>query len=184
MLAAGVVGGGHDTRARRGKLGVQLGVVERDGQLAGDQVDSRQPLGGESAPHQPVLQQQQRPQDASAEDRDGQQRAAVGIGEVGVASEAIITGGVGARPVAPASVRRSAAPTSDLCRSSTRHRRGLSLGVASGGVRRSTPAELHRWRRSWRRVRVPPGHAIRRCWFPSSAPVTSTGCPADRSFRC
>ena len=183
-VAAGLIGGGDHPRARRGKLGIQLGVVQRHRQLTSNQVHGVETVGGESPTDQPVLQQQHRPQHASAEDRNSQQRAAVGIGEVGVASEAIITGGVGARPVARASVRGSAAPTSDLCRSSKRHRRGLSLGAANGDVRRPTPAALHRWRRSWRRVPAPPGHAIPRCWFPSSAPATSTGCPSDRWFRC
>ena len=47
-LAAGLIGGGDDPRARRGKLGIQLGVVERDRELASDQLDGVEPLGGES----------------------------------------------------------------------------------------------------------------------------------------
>ena len=60
--AAGVVGGGHDPRPRGGELGIQLGVVEGDGELAGDELDGVEPFGGERAAEQPVLQQQHRPQ--------------------------------------------------------------------------------------------------------------------------
>ena len=44
---------------------------------------------------QSVLQQQHRLQPAAAEDRHGQQRAAVEVGEVRVAGEAVVVGGVG-----------------------------------------------------------------------------------------
>ena len=37
--AAGLIGGGNHTRAGRRKLGIQLGVVERDRELASDQLD-------------------------------------------------------------------------------------------------------------------------------------------------
>ena len=60
-LAAGLVGGGHDPCARRGKLGIQLCVVERDGELTGDQLDGVETLGGERPTNQPILQQQHRP---------------------------------------------------------------------------------------------------------------------------
>ena len=60
--APGVVGGGDDPRPRRGELGVELGVVQGDGELAGDERDGVEPVGGERAAQQPVLQQQHRPQ--------------------------------------------------------------------------------------------------------------------------
>ena len=60
--AAGLVGGGDDPRPGRGELGVELGVVEGDGELAGDELDRVEPFGGERAADQPVLQQQHRPQ--------------------------------------------------------------------------------------------------------------------------
>ena len=74
--AAGVVGGGDDPRARRGELGVELGVVEGDGELAGDELDGVEPVGGERAADEAVLQQQHRPQGAAAEDGHREQRAA------------------------------------------------------------------------------------------------------------
>ena len=39
-LAAGLIAGRDEPRARRRKLGIQLSVVERDRQLASDQLDS------------------------------------------------------------------------------------------------------------------------------------------------
>ena len=88
--AASTVDGGSPcatsvaTRRKRGlfvgdpaEVGVHLRVVQRDGELAGDQLDRVRALGGERAADQPVLQQQHRPQAAAAEDRHGQQRAAV-----------------------------------------------------------------------------------------------------------
>ena len=48
--------------------GVQLGVVQGDGELAGDELDPVQPFGGERAAEEAVFQQQHRPQRAAAED--------------------------------------------------------------------------------------------------------------------
>ena len=59
--AAGLVGGGDDPRTRRGELGIQLGVFQGDGELAGDELDGVEPFGGERAADQAVLQQQHRP---------------------------------------------------------------------------------------------------------------------------
>ena len=75
--APGVVGGGHDPRPRGGELGIELGVVQGDGELAGDERDGVEPVGGERAAQQPVLQQQHRPQATAAEDGHREQRAAV-----------------------------------------------------------------------------------------------------------
>jgi hypothetical protein len=44
---AGLVGGGGDPGPRRGELRAQLGVVEGDRELRGDEVDRVQPVGGE-----------------------------------------------------------------------------------------------------------------------------------------
>ena len=93
--SAGVIGGGHDALAAGGQVGVELGVVQRDGQLPGDEGDRVEAVGGERAADQPVFQQQHRAQRAAAEDGHGQQRAAGGVGEVGVAGEAVVGGGVG-----------------------------------------------------------------------------------------
>ena len=93
--AAGLVGGGDDAGAGGGELGVELGVVQGDGQLAGDEGDRVESVGGERGADEPVFQQQHRPQRAAAEDGHGQQRAAVEVGEVGVAGEAVVVGGVG-----------------------------------------------------------------------------------------
>ena len=109
--AAGGVGGGDDPGAGGGELGVELGVVQGDGELAGDERDRVEPLGGERAAEESVLQQQHRPQRAAAEDRHGQQRAAAGVGEVGVAGEAVVVGGVGDDAAARRCAGRSAAPT-------------------------------------------------------------------------
>lgn len=49
-----LVGGGDDPRARRGELGIQLGVVKRDSQLAGDEFERVEPFGGERATHKAV----------------------------------------------------------------------------------------------------------------------------------
>ena len=93
--APGVVGGGHDPRPRGGELGVELGVVQGDGELPGDERDGVEPVGGERAAQEPVFQQQHRPQAAPAENGHREQRAAVQVGEVRVAGEPVITGGVG-----------------------------------------------------------------------------------------
>ena len=61
---------------------------------AGDEPDGVEPFGGERAADEAVLQQQHRPQRAAAEDGHGQQRAAVEVGEVRVAGEAVVAGGV------------------------------------------------------------------------------------------
>ena len=74
------------------ELGVQLGVVQGDGELAGDELDRVEPFGGERAADEAVLQHQHRLQRAAAEDRQGQQRAAAGVGEVRVAGEPVIAG--------------------------------------------------------------------------------------------
>jgi hypothetical protein len=76
-------------RARR-----TAGVVERDRQLAGDELDRVEPLGGERPADEPILQQQHRPQGSAAEDGQGQQRAAGEAGEVRVAGEAVVAGRV------------------------------------------------------------------------------------------
>jgi hypothetical protein len=91
----GVVGGGDDPRPRGGELGVELRVVQRDRQLAGDEPDGVEPFAGERATQQPVFQQQHRPQATPAEDGDREQRTAVQVGEVRVPGEPVITGGIG-----------------------------------------------------------------------------------------
>ena len=75
-------------------LGVHLGVVERDGELSGDQVDALQPFGGERAPEEAVLEQEHRSERAAGDDRHGQQRARADGREVRVAGEAVVGGGV------------------------------------------------------------------------------------------
>ena len=119
------------TRARDGgELGVELGVVEGDGELAGDEGDHVDPVGGERAADQPVLQQQDGPERAAAEDRYGQQRAAVEVGEVGSRGRTGRRGWRRPRPAVRARAGRSAAPTSeprtpgrvhDRCRLPARH---------------------------------------------------------------
>ncbi len=52
---AGLVGGGDDPGARGAELGVELGVVEGDGELAGDELDSVEPVGGERATSNPSI---------------------------------------------------------------------------------------------------------------------------------
>jgi hypothetical protein len=64
---AGLVGGGGDPGPRRGELRAQLGVVEGDRELRGDEVDRVQPVGGERVVDEAVLQHQHRPQAAPAE---------------------------------------------------------------------------------------------------------------------
>jgi hypothetical protein len=91
---AGLVGGGDDPRAGGGEFGVQLGVVEGDGELGGDELDRVEPFGGERAAQEPVFQHQHRPQRAAAKHGQGQQRAAAGAGEVRVAGEPVIAGGI------------------------------------------------------------------------------------------
>ena len=56
----GLVTGRHDAGPGGGQLGVQLGVVQGDGQLPGDELDRVQPVGGERAADQPVLRHQHR----------------------------------------------------------------------------------------------------------------------------
>ena len=50
------------------KLGVELGVIEGHGELAGDQLDGVEPFGGERAADEPVFQQQHRLQATAVED--------------------------------------------------------------------------------------------------------------------
>ena len=76
------------------ELGVELGVVQRHRELAGDQLDRIEPFRGERAPDQAVLQQQHRPQRVAAEDGHRQHRTAVDIREVRVAGESVVAGGV------------------------------------------------------------------------------------------
>jgi hypothetical protein len=64
-----MVGGGDDPGPRRGELGVELGVVQGDGKLAGDVLDSLEPIAGERATQQPVLQHQHRPRTSLAQNR-------------------------------------------------------------------------------------------------------------------
>jgi hypothetical protein len=92
---AGLVGGGDDAGAGGGEFGVELGVVQGDRELAGDEGDRVEAVGGERGADEPVLQQQHRPQVAAAEDGHGQQGTAGEVGEVGVAGEAVVVGGVG-----------------------------------------------------------------------------------------
>jgi hypothetical protein len=93
--AAGVIGGGHDPRPRRGELGIELDVVQGDGELACDERDRVEPVGAERAAQQPVLQQQHRPRATPTEDGYREQRAAGQVGEVRVAGEPVIPGGIG-----------------------------------------------------------------------------------------
>jgi len=74
--------------------GVQLGVIQGDGELASNELDRFQPSSGERAADQLVFQQQDRPQRSPAEDGQGQQRAAVNVGEVRVACESVVAGDV------------------------------------------------------------------------------------------
>ena len=90
-----LVADGDDSRARASELGVQLGVVQRDGQLAGDQPDRVEPLRRERAAEEAVLEHQHGPERPTAQDRHDQQRAAVAIGQVRVAGEAVVAGGIG-----------------------------------------------------------------------------------------
>ena len=71
--SARLVRSGDDPRPRRGELGVQLGVVQGDSELAGDELDGIEPPGGERAADEPVFQQQHGTQYAPAEDGQGQQ---------------------------------------------------------------------------------------------------------------
>ena len=106
-----------DARAGGGELVVELGVVQRDGELPGDEHDGVEPVGGERAADEPVLQQQHRPQLAAAEDRHGQQRAA------GRGRRSRGRGRTGRRrwrrprPAVPGCAGRSAPPTSAPARS-------------------------------------------------------------------
>ena len=75
-------------------VGIQLRVVQGDGELSGDQLDRVQPLGRERVAYETVLEYQQCLQHAAADDRDGQHRAGAEAGEVGVAGEAIVADGI------------------------------------------------------------------------------------------
>ena len=166
--------------------GVQLGVVQRDRELAGDEVDRVQPPGGERGADQPVFQQQHRPQRAAAEDRHGQQRAAVGISEVGVAGEPVVTGGV-------VDDQRFTGPL-DVAQHRHRDRAFVAcvagrFGAAAGrGQQPACRASSHSSR--WTPVAPvialstsPRGRAAGRCWSPSSAPATPKGSRAGRPSR-
>ena len=52
--AAVLVGGGDDSRALRGELGVEMGVVEGDGELAGDEGDRVDPVRCERTADQTI----------------------------------------------------------------------------------------------------------------------------------
>ena len=65
--AALTISGRHDPFARGDQLGIELGVVQGDRQLAGDEFDRIEPLGRERGADEPVLQHQQRLQRAAVE---------------------------------------------------------------------------------------------------------------------
>ena len=116
---------------------------------------------------------------AAAEDGHGQQRAAVEVGEVRVAGEAVVAGGVGhdQRFTGPLDVAQHrhrhcvfVAGAADRRRCRRRVR-----AAASRAGRRSTAAGARRWRRSSRRAPRPRGRAAGRCWSRELS-----ACDADR----
>ncbi len=141
-------------------VGIEHGVLERDGRLRGEQLEHGEPPGGERAGHEPVLQVEQRRAAAPAA-RSGAGTAPISA----LAAEILVFRGTGACPAASSSSTRSWLRT-DIVENGLRQR-----------VRRGLARVEQRARRPWTR-RSPPRSTARssrtRSTYPSPAPACST----------